>query len=78
MHTYFLSSYTTQDDKTHWQVHEQWVESPPEVDTREPAPAGYTLEPLKAELRTKIIGAELTLEEAGELQAKAVRGELEE
>lgn len=74
---YFLSSYPTQDGKTHWQVTEQWVEPPPEVDTRDPAPAGYTNEPLKAELRSKIIGAELSLEEAVELQAKAVRGEID-
>jgi len=77
MKTYFLSSYETQDKKTHWQVHEQWVEPPPAVDTREPAPAGYTLEPLRAEVRQRVLGAELTLEEAMELQAKAVRGEIE-
>ena len=77
MHTYLLESYTTQDRKTHWQVVEQWVEPPPAVDTREPAPAGYTLEPLRPELRSKVLGAELTLEQAVELQAKAVRGEIE-
>jgi hypothetical protein len=76
MKTYFLTSYTTQDRKIHWNVVEQEVVPPPEVDDRPKPRPGYELEPLRAEKRERVIGAELTLEEAMELQAKAVRGEL--
>jgi hypothetical protein len=76
MKSYFLESYTTQDGTTHWQVAEQEVVPPAEVDDRPAAPAGYVNAPLRAEIRSRLLGSDLTLEEAVELQAKAVRGEL--